>query len=228
MFCITLAEGSLEEVEKVLKEAAVYTDLFELRVDYLKSLDKKALEEFVKTYPEYKFVFTYRSKREGGVKRSSKKERLELSLWALDKGFFLVDFEYQDVKGDEVIEKLRGRRVLLSYHDFKKPISQRLAKEILTFASANDVYWVKLVGMGRCLRDGIRALDFIFEGKEKGLKVISFCMGEKARISRILSLVCGSPYTYVVLKKEGKVAPGQFSITEARELYRALANFKEE
>ena len=41
-------------------------------------------------------------------------------------------------------------------------------------------------------------------------------MGEEGRISRILCLHLGSPYTYVSLGKA--VAPGQFSVDEIKKI----------
>jgi 3-dehydroquinate dehydratase-1 len=41
-------------------------------------------------------------------------------------------------------------------------------------------------------------------------------MGDHGRISRILSLYLGSPYTYVSLGKP--VAPGQFSVDEIKKI----------
>jgi 3-dehydroquinate dehydratase-1 len=46
--------------------------------------------------------------------------------------------------------------------------------------------------------------------------LISFAMGDFGRISRILCLYLGSPYTYVSLGKA--VAPGQFSVDEVNKI----------
>ena len=46
--------------------------------------------------------------------------------------------------------------------------------------------------------------------------LISFAMGDAGRISRILCLYLGSPYTYVSLGKA--VAPGQFSVDEVNKI----------
>ena len=48
------------------------------------------------------------------------------------------------------------------------------------------------------------------------LIVISFAMGDEGKISRILCLYLGSPYTYVSLGKA--VAPGQFSVDEVNKI----------
>ncbi|MDX1596241.1 MAG: type I 3-dehydroquinate dehydratase, partial [Nitrosopumilaceae archaeon] len=53
--------------------------------------------------------------------------------------------------------------------------------------------------------------------RKKGkTNLIAFAMGEEGRISRILCLHLGSPYTYVSLGKA--VAPGQFSVDEIKKI----------
>jgi len=52
--------------------------------------------------------------------------------------------------------------------------------------------------------------------RAQGIKLIAFAMGDEGRISRILCLYLGSPFTYVSLGKA--VAPGQFSLKEIRKI----------
>jgi len=49
------------------------------------------------------------------------------------------------------------------------------------------------------------------------VKLIAFSMGNYGRISRILCLFLGSPYTYASLGKP--VAPGQFSVDEVKSIF---------
>jgi 3-dehydroquinate dehydratase-1 len=44
-------------------------------------------------------------------------------------------------------------------------------------------------------------------------------MGKEGKLSRILCLFSGSPFTYVVLSREEAVAPGQLDIQSAMEIY---------
>jgi len=48
--------------------------------------------------------------------------------------------------------------------------------------------------------------------KKGKVNLIAFAMGDFGRISRVLSLYLGSPFTYVSLGKP--IAPGQFSVDE--------------
>jgi len=48
------------------------------------------------------------------------------------------------------------------------------------------------------------------------INLIAFAMGDFGRISRILCLYLGSPFTYVSLGKA--IAPGQFNLTEVKSI----------
>lgn len=93
MFCLTLAEKSYEGIVKKIKKASKYTDLFEIRADYLEDSEIPKLESLIKL--PYRFLFTFRSYEEGGYKRISDEFRLKWLLWAIRKDFYLVDIEWK-------------------------------------------------------------------------------------------------------------------------------------
>ena len=73
---------------------------------------------------------------------------------------------------------------------------------------------VKIVSTAKSEDDATRMLE-LYDNKVKN-NLISFAMGDAGKISRILCLYLGSPYTYVSLGKA--VAPGQFSVDEVNKI----------
>ena len=73
---------------------------------------------------------------------------------------------------------------------------------------------VKIVTTAKSVDDSIRTLQLYSKNGKNNL--IAFAMGDNGRISRILCLYLGSPYTYVSLGKP--VAPGQLSIDEVKKI----------
>ena len=73
---------------------------------------------------------------------------------------------------------------------------------------------IKIVTTAKTTDDSTRVLQLY--GKKGKINLIAFSMGDAGRISRILSLYLGSPYTYVSLGKP--VAPGQFSVDEVKKI----------
>ena len=103
--------------------------------------------------------------------------------------------------------------LLISGHDFKKtPSLAELKKKLdkMSKFSSN----VKIVTTAKSTDDATRVLQ-LYSKKEK-INLIAFAMGDSGRISRILSLYLGSPYSYVSLGKP--VAPGQFSVDEVNKI----------
>lgn len=223
MFCISLAETTYKDLYEKIKKASRYAELFELRADYLNEINSKELENILKL--PFKFIFTFRSYKEGGFRKVSDKVRLNWILWALDQKFYLVDVEwdlfkkfYFQFKGDNF------NRILVSYHNFKKTPSNQFLKKFIGRMKERGVKKAKIVCMCEKLEDSFRLLSLIFLAKTKGIELISFGMGEKFKFSRILSLFCGAPFTYVVLSKEKALAPGQFDIYSAQKIYKIFKN----
>ena len=73
---------------------------------------------------------------------------------------------------------------------------------------------VKIVTMAKSINDASRVLSLY---SNKDVKLIAFSMGDYGRLSRILCLLLGSPYTYVSLGKP--IAPGQFSVDEVKSIF---------
>ena len=73
---------------------------------------------------------------------------------------------------------------------------------------------IKIVSTAKSTEDATRMLELY--SKKGKISLISFSMGDSGRISRILCLYLGSPYTYVSLGKA--IAPGQFSVDEINKI----------
>ncbi len=221
MFCLTLAERSYKKLFEKIEKGAKYTELFEIRADYLDELKEKELEKLLKL--PYGFLFTFRSYEEGGCKKVPDEVRLKWILWALEKGFYLVDIEWKLLKKYfSELKNLDFTKVLVSYHNFKNTPSEKYLSQLLLQMKKKGIEKAKVVCMCEELKDSLRLLSLIFKAKEKEIELISFGMGEKGKLSRILSLFCGSPFTYVVFSRKEAVAPGQFDIKSAIKTYNFL------
>ena len=129
---------------------------------------------------------------------------------------FLLDIEFNTLKKNkELVKYLKSTKtkLLVSWHDFKKtPKSSELKNKIKQMSKFSSN--VKIVSTAKSTYDSTRMLE-LYNSKGKN-NLISFAMGDLGKISRILCLYLGSPYTYVSLGKA--VAPGQFSIDEVRKI----------
>ena len=213
--CVSIAEKTPEKTKKILKIALSKSDFVEVRFDFLKKEDiPKTLETIKKDLN--RIVCTLRPKTEGGKFSGSEKERIAILKLIAEYNPFLLDIEFNTLrKNSDLTKYLKSTKtgLLVSWHDFKKtPNSLELKKKMSQMSKFSSN--VKIVCTAKSTDDSTRMLE-LYSKKGKN-NLISFAMGDYGRISRILCLYLGSPYTYVSLGKA--IAPGQFSVDEVKKI----------
>lgn len=226
MFCITLAEKSLDKAYAKIKIFQDKTNLFELRIDALEKISQEELENFLKKVGEkIKLIFTLRSYKEGGFRKITQDVQKNWILWAIKKPFYLVDVEWMLFKKyDNKIKEYFSEydKILVSYHNFKKKPETKYLRKLLHEMKEKGIKKTKIVCLVKNEKEAEELLDLIEFGKNLGLEVISFGMGEKGKISRVVCLLKGSPFTYVCSDKNEAVAPGQLDYFSAKKLLENL------
>ena len=213
--CVSIAETSPKKIRIKLKEALKKSDYVEVRLDFLKKEQVPNTLEIIKKDLN-KIVCTLRPKTEGGKFEGSEKERISIIKLISEYNPYLLDIEYNTLKKNkELLKYLKSTKtkLLVSWHDFKKtPKTTELQNKIKQMSkfSCN----VKIVSTAKSTDDSTRMLGLYNKRGKNNL--ISFAMGDLGKISRILCLYLGSPYTYVSLGKA--VAPGQFSVDEVNKI----------
>ncbi len=219
--CISVAENSPKKIKNKLKESFKKSDYVEVRLDFLKTKDVPETLESIKKDLK-KVVCTLRPKKEGGKFTGSEKERIAILKLIAEYNPFLLDVEFNTLnKNKELSKYLKSTKtkLLVSWHDFKKtPKSSELKNKIKKMSKFSNN--VKIVSTAKSVDDATRMLELYNKTGKNNL--ISFAMGDAGKISRILCLYLGSPYTYVSLGKA--VAPGQFSVDEVNKIINLKSN----
>ena len=213
--CVSIAEKTPYKIKKTLKIALKKSDYAEVRFDFLKSEQIPEAIEMIKKDLK-KIVCTLRPKTEGGEFSGKEKERVAILKLIAEYNPFLLDVEFNTLKRNSSFRrylKSTKTNLLVSWHDFKKtPSSIELKKKMNQMSKFSSN--VKIVCTAKSIDDSNRMLE-LYSKKGKN-SLISFAMGDFGRISRILCLYLGSPYTYVSLGKA--IAPGQFSVDEVKKI----------
>ena len=213
--CISIGENTPEKIRSKLKVALKKSDYVEIRLDFLKSEQVPKTLEIIKKDLN-KVVCTLRPKTEGGKFTGNEKERISIIKLIAEYNPFLLDIEFNTLnKNKELFRYLKSTKtkLLVSWHDFKKtPENSELKNKIKQMSKFSTN--VKIVSTAKSTDDSTRMLE-LYNNKGKN-NLISFAMGDFGRISRILCLYLGSPYTYVSLGKA--IAPGQFSVDEVKKI----------
>tara|TARA_B100001167_G_C16753135_1_gene297295 strand:+ start:318 stop:986 length:669 start_codon:yes stop_codon:yes gene_type:complete len=213
--CVSIAEKTPKRLKQTLTNALKKSDYAEIRFDFLnQNLVPEALQ-LIKNDLK-KCVGTLRPVSEGGNFSGSEKNRISILKLIAEYNPFLLDVEFNTLRKNKNLSryiKNTGTKILVSWHDFKQtPDISVLKKKLLQMKKFSNN--VKVVTMAKSTNDASRVLSLY---SNVDVKLIAFSMGNYGRISRLLCLLLGSPYTYVSLGKA--IAEGQFSVDEVKSIF---------
>nr|AIF25302.1 3-dehydroquinate dehydratase (aroD) [uncultured marine thaumarchaeote SAT1000_48_G08] len=213
--CASIAEKTPKRLKQTLTKALKKSEYAEIRFDFLNpNLVPDALQQIKKDLR--KCVCTLRPVSEGGKFEGGEKNRISIIKLIAEYNPFLLDVELNTLSKNKNLRrylKNTGTDILVSWHNFKQTPSNSALKKKLTQMKkiSNNI---KIVTMAKSINDATRVLSLY---KNNNTKLIAFSMGNYGRISRILCLFLGSPYTYASLGKP--IAPGQFSVDEVKSIF---------
>ena len=214
--CVSIAEKTPKKLKQTLAKALKKSDYAEIRFDFL---NPNAVPEALHLIRKdlRRCVSTLRPTREGGKFSGNEKNRISIIKLIAEYNPFLLDIEYDTLRKNNNLRrylKNTGTSTLVSWHNFKQtPDISILKKKLLEMKKFSNN--IKIVTMAKAINDGSRILSLY--NNSKNVKLIAFSMGNLGKMSRLLCLLLGSPYTYVSLGKP--IAPGQFSLDEVKSIF---------
>ena len=214
--CVSIAEKTPKKLKQTLAKALKKSEYAEIRFDFLNpNVVPEALHLIRKDLR--KCVCTLRPIHEGGKFSDSEKNRISIIKLIAEYDPFLLDIEYDTIRKNKNLQRYLkniGTNTLVSWHNFKQtPTVSILKKKLLEMKKFSNN--IKIVTMAKSINDGSRILSLY--NNSKNVKLIAFSMGNFGKMSRLLCLLLGSPYTYVSLGKP--IAPGQFSLDEVKSIF---------
>lgn len=212
--CVSVAETTPARLDAALRKALKKSEYAEIRLDFLRPGEIPGVLERAKKHLG-RCVCTLRPKAEGGKFTGTEQERISILKLIAEYNPYLIDIEFSTLaKNKNLANYVRKTKtqILVSWHDFKKtPSTQALLDKFHKMRRLSK--YVKIVTTARAIKDAASVLSLY---RKQDVKLIAFAMGDYGRISRILCMYLGSPYTYVSLGRP--VAPGQFSVDEVKSL----------
>lgn len=206
--------------DSVVKAINSGADIVEARLDYLKELEVNIISSILKPYMS-KLVLTLRPSYENGLFEDDEEERVKILGRLAQEGPAYVDIELRSPIFQDLLKELMktGTTLIVSWHDFEKtPETDELQRIANLAMKAGSI--AKVVTMAKSFSDNLKILS-LYDMNERH-RLIAFCMGVEGVLSRFLSLILGAPLIYVSLPG-APTAPGQPSITEAKEVIRMLS-----
>lgn len=214
--CVSVAETTPKKIQSTLSKALKKSDYAEVRFDFLKPDQVPDALQLIQDSLS-RCICTLRPKSEGGRFDGSEQNRISILKMIAEYRPYLLDLEFSTLaKNKSLLEYVRrtGTEILVSWHDFRRtPGFSTLYSTMQKMKKISQN--VKIVTMAKSVSDATTVLS-LYRKQDSGL--IAFSMGDHGRISRILCMELGSPFTYVSLGKP--VAPGQFSVDEVKSIIR--------
>ena len=213
--CVSIAERTPKKLEKAVIKALTKSQLVEIRFDFLKPNQIPDALEITKKYMK-NTVCTLRPKSEGGNFAGGEEERISILKLIAEYCPFLLDVEFNTLEKNTLLVKYLKKSktdLLVSWHDFDETPARDTLQEL--FKNMKKISKnIKIVTTAKTLEDSASVLGLYSRAAK--INLVAFAMGDLGRLSRMLCLYLGSPFTYVSLGKP--VAPGQFSIDEVNRM----------
>jgi 3-dehydroquinate dehydratase I len=223
--CVSLTGADAAVLAEQARQVLDLADVLEIRLDYMTVPEPEKCFSLLRK----PLLFTNRPLWEGGRFAGKKEERLEPLIEAVRLGADYVDLELRAALKSrhcllEALEESQSpTKLILSWHDFKETPSAAELTNLLHQMIAGGAHIGKIVTTAHNANDVLRVLALQEEARAAGFSLISFCMGETGRISRLATLYLGGYMSYACLNEEQATAPGQLSASRLCELIRLFA-----
>jgi 3-dehydroquinate dehydratase / shikimate dehydrogenase len=214
--CVSITANDVERCIEDIKQAEAYSDLIELRLDYVDKIDEEKLEKILGC-TEKKVIVTCRNLDCGGKFSGIEDKRIMLFEKAIELGADFIDIEIES--GKETINRLlsnkKTSKIIISAHFFDRFPKLGLLENKYDEIKSFNPDLIKIVPIANSINDNFKVFELL---KDKS-DLISFCMGIQGQMSRILSAKFGSRITYASLAKGKESAHGQIPIQDLLSTY---------
>ena len=224
LLCVPVMESNKEEIIDELRTLAKSeADIVEWRIDtFVDYKNYNAVREVfaaaAECMKEKIFLYTFRTKKQGGMGELAPDELNDLHDLAAESGCVdLLDLEFfEEEHPARKIRKLhkQGLKVIASHHDFYETPDREVMKMLLEQMCAGDADIVKLAVMPQNKRDVLTLLaateEMVTDYADR--PIITMSMAGTGVISRLCGEVFGSSMTFGAAKKAS--APGQMGVND--------------
>ncbi|MBW2989469.1 shikimate dehydrogenase [Candidatus Woesearchaeota archaeon] len=208
MIAVPITASTAGQAVKDAERAHRIAELVELRLDLIKDIGKDRLNEVMPDKPG-RAIVTDRKNRAGIIEEAIR----------LKAGFVDIDICRGKKEVSRIIKGKGKTKIIVSYHNFKKTDEKELIKKYEEIKGLKpDV--IKIASFANSIMDNLPIFRLIKRAKKEKRKIIALCMGEKGKISRILSVPFGAELTFGSLEEGKESAPGQIPACTLIDRYR--------
>ena len=228
VICVPVVASEKERIIQNIKTLAEqHAEMIEWRVDcFSEADDVEAVREVLEAVKPFLtrtvFLFTFRTKQQGGSRRMEEWKILKLNETAAKSGCAdLIDLEFfEATKPEKEIRRFQrmGVRIIASHHDFEETPDDRILHMLLEQMQQGGADVAKLAVMPQTPEDVVRLLKVTNDMKQKypTLPVVTMSMGALGVVSRMAGEIFGSCITFGAV---GEIsAPGQIQANKLEDI----------
>ena len=199
MICVSIQNKDFQEIQKSLETV----EMAEIRLDRC-ALEDEEIEQLFQD-SDVPLIATCRMNEE-----SQAPELLEMAIRAGAK-YADLEMEAPAAVGRRIREACReyGTVLIRSFHDFNGTPPLEVLQSLVERARSFGGEVVKIVTTATSEADNA-TVQALYKDAAPG-SLVTFCMGEAGRSSRLDALRYGAPFTYACLSEDDATAPGQWS-----------------
>ncbi len=219
--CISiLPKTTNEALNNIERAEKAQTNLIEIRLDRLEA--SANLQDLVHS-TKIPLIATNKLSSERGHFAGTETERQLTLISAAKSGFESVDLDLANPILNEAVKTLKdlGAKPIVSFHKFDGALSMSEMELVAKQEISLGANICKIITTARKIDDNLRTLNFVSKMSNK-VQIVCFCMGEKGRISRLLSPIFGAFFTFASLDHGSETASGQMTIGEMKTAYELL------
>ncbi|MBW1722567.1 MAG: type I 3-dehydroquinate dehydratase [Deltaproteobacteria bacterium] len=207
MICIPILARDTREAEEKIRRAERLADLLEIRLDVMGRFD---LHGIIRAAAK-PVIVTYRSRQEGGKGKDCYATVARYLCQAAEAGVDFIDIEYSMPGGirKKIFEARGNSMIIVSTHLLNGTPDRDTLEDLMKKMAATGADVIKIVTRAETVEDNLRVLELIAPARGLGLDIITFCLGSKGRISRIISPLLGGYLTFASLEEGEESAEGQ-------------------
>lgn len=201
MICASIKNSQMSDVLDKLSKVPESYDIIEIWINEIEDLDLDSLIE--KSTKSLLIKFTDVS-------------NLELISKCLDLNVAYIDIDLNDYeKCKEALQNKKDTKMIVSYHDFEATPDIEEARTIIARINELGADIAKVIFTAKEATDNTVCMQLLKDAK---LDIISFCMGNKGKMSRIIGPDCGSKIAYIPPDESWKTAEGQMIFEEWKKI----------
>lgn len=232
LVCVPVMEHERDDIiREITYLSQSGADMIEWRLDVFAGYDdcnavREVLEAVTPILGKKIFLYTFRSKKQGGESEIDAETLENLQELAMESGCVdLVDLEYfEEEHPMRKIRKLQegGVHVVTSHHDFTETPEPEVMQMLLEKMCAGGADIVKLAVMPQNVSDvlDLLAVTARFHEENPDTPIITMSMGKTGNISRLCGETFGSCVTFGAHEKPS--APGQYEMNRLLEILDAI------